>query len=143
MKLPFNTQQILDLINSELKQCKRKIKAIKITKTEDKNLIVDTNRGGKLFVMLYLPHDSVIAIRAIHSIIKKHTGFTYLFNGQPGRNLRELVFNGENGQLHYATKEEYRNHLLTTLNDSLSDEDKDVYISRRMKGLEKFNPNFA
>ncbi|WP_199438571.1 hypothetical protein [Vibrio owensii] len=143
MKLPFDSQKILEVINGELEKAGSRLKAMSYTHYEHDKLLVKSNRGGTMLVMLYMPHESVVAIRAIHSIVRKNQPFAFMFNGQPTRNLKALVLNFEDGEFHYASKDDYCNHLRLHLSDRLSENDKTQYITRRVESLARYNPNFA
>ncbi|MGP8306733.1 hypothetical protein [Vibrio sp. YIC-376] len=95
--------------------------------------MVTTSRGTKLFVQFYTPYIDVITLRAIHRIKGKWLGYSYQLNGQGSRNLSTLLFNGETGNIRWATVEEYRQSIRCNMTH-LSDDEFEKYFVMRTAG---------
>ncbi len=102
----FTKEQLLSIINEELIASGSRIKATEIMKVDGHDYIIaKTNRNARLVIQPVCIYPRyTIGIRAIHRLINKHASFSYMPNGQEGRNLHCVVFNGESGKT-YDVKE--------------------------------------
>lgn len=103
----FSEEQLIFIINEELRAAGNRARVCKIEKIEGHSfLIAKTTRNAKLVIqpVCIYPRYSM-GIRAIHRIVDKHKSFSYLPNGQGGRNLHNLLFNGENGDVYNVWKQ--------------------------------------
>ena len=96
----FNHDQLLDIVNHELRINKKRIRAELVSKIYGNDYVLMTTQNGKILVVQPVTIFSglTIGIRAIHQLRDKRSRFTFLFNGTSGKNLNTLVFNGEEGQ---------------------------------------------
>lgn len=102
----FEKDEIVEIINKELKKSGRRVKASAIIKTYGFDYtLVKTSRNARLVVQFVCHYETdKISVRAIHRIKDKFRPFRYLFNGQGGPNLDTLIFNGEQGEVYTAEK---------------------------------------
>lgn len=96
----FNESQLLDIVNHELRINKKRIRAESVSKIQGNDYALMTTQNGNTLVVqpVTIFGGLTIGIRAIHQLRDKKARFTYLFNGQGGKNLNTLIFNGEEGQ---------------------------------------------
>jgi len=102
----FTEQDLINFVNSELKRLKSRISVTSITATKD-GFVFKSNRNADIFVMFGSFSPSVLFIRSINRIQNKKKRFTYLFNGQAGKNLDPIAFFGEQGERLYAEYDQY------------------------------------
>jgi len=99
----FTQEDIIKHANSELASAGSKTQIKSIKALEGSIVTAITERGGLLALILCsLSTHSVLAFRGIHKVVNKSNRWTYLINGQAGKNLSTILFNGENGQRYYA-----------------------------------------
>lgn len=109
--LSFTQADIINAVNGALKQGGSKIKVVAVTKALDNLVHLKTQRGAMLVAILGSFSPSMMFVRGVHRIIKKSEPYTYLFNGQGGRNLECVAFCGESGAVSYADQDTYRTWL--------------------------------
>lgn len=95
----FSDNKLIEIINSELVVANSKTRVASIeSKYGHDYIVAKTNRGATLIVQpVTIFNRGTIGIRAIHRKIDKRKSFTYLFNGDAGKNLETIVKNGEEG----------------------------------------------
>lgn len=101
----FSNEQLLSIIQEELSSIGSRIKVVEISKIDGHSYIIaKTSRGSNLVVQPVCIYPRyTIGIRAIHRIVNRRSGFSYMPNGQGGRNLDNILFNGEEGKT-YSTE---------------------------------------
>ncbi|MGR5347228.1 hypothetical protein [Vibrio mediterranei] len=140
----FSNERLIELVNARLTECGYKTKVQSVLTSDTHSAQFKTTRDGRLFVQFYRPHETAIAIRAIHRIKCKYRRFTFLFNGQGGTNLDTLVLDGESGEgMVWADRGEYFNHVKLLRPDLKTDKEVESCFLKRIRGFEKCNPHFA
>jgi len=112
--LAFTETQIVDAINKELRDSSSKIHVVSIHSLETLECyaVCETSRGTKLVVKFNTRFGyATIGIKSISKVKNKNRGWTMLFNGQPGKNLSSLVYNGEEGQLHTSSVSNLKKYM--------------------------------
>jgi hypothetical protein len=130
----FTEEDIICAVNESLQLAGSKVRAVSMIKSKD-NILLKTSRGAQLFILLGSFHPSSFFVRGIHRIRNKHSRFTYLFNGQGGKNLDALVFSGESGKVYYASAEKFTAYLKSNLPHA-----KPEMIEERLSWEAKNNP---
>lgn len=136
----FSKDAILKAVNAELKVSGSRTKAAYVQKVGgdlNNQVLLKTTRGATLVAKLWCPGNAytVMGIRGIHRLIKPSQNYTVMFNGQAGKNLSPLVFNGENGTLYYAGKKDCEE-----LMKSITPDIKPEWIQERLQWEAKANP---
>lgn len=100
----FSDQELIDIVNQELKSNNLKTRVASIKKRHGHDFILAySDRNAYLVIQPCCIYPrGTIAIRAVHRITNRSLNFTFLFNGQGGKNLTTLLFNGEEGSLYQA-----------------------------------------
>lgn len=113
--MAFTQDDIVNAVNNALRQAGSKIKAVAVTKASDNLVHLKTQRGATLVAILGSFSPSMMFVRGVHRMVKKFEPYTYLFNGQAGRNLECVAFCGESGTVSYADQSTYRDWLISQL----------------------------
>lgn len=111
----FTKQNVIHAVNHELARAGSKTKAESIKSIYDNVYTFSTTRGALIVAILYYNDLYHMGIRGIHKIKNKQKNFTYLFNGQPGKNLEQIAFNGEMGTFFLAPLNQYKQYLVNVL----------------------------
>jgi hypothetical protein len=107
----FTADEIISRVNDTLATQGSRIRAKSLLRNEYNQIILKTTRGAQLFVLLGRFSQSTFFIRAIHRIKDKFKNYTYLPNGQCGKNLDTIVFLGESGIVYNADTQTYKAYL--------------------------------
>ena len=101
----FSNSKLINIINSELQTFGSKIRVKEILKIDGHSYIIaKTTRNAQLVIQPVCMYPRFnMGIRAIHRIKNKNQRFTYLPNGQGGKNLDTILSNGEQGKI-YTTE---------------------------------------
>lgn len=131
----FTSKDIINAVNQSLLAGGCKVKAVAVLKSNSNIITLTTNRGAQLVAILGSFSQSSFFIRGIHRICDKSRPYTYLFNGQSGKNIDTLIFTGESGQVFYATEDAYRLYVKEILKIQSSEK-----IKERVLWEAKTNP---
>jgi len=131
----FQENQILDAVNQSLKAQGSKVSAKSFVGIDSNIAQLTTARGACVIAILGSFSPSMFFVRGVHRVIDKSREYTYLFNGQAGKNLQPLAHQGEGGKVHYSDIVQYTNWL----SSSLPHASKDV-IAERVTWEAKKNP---
>jgi len=94
-KSPDPIQQLLNEVNDVLRRANSRVKAQSIRWFDHDVAIFETARGGRLAAPLCWFDGNKIGIRSLLKVRNKWERWTYLYNGQAGKNTEEIVFFGE------------------------------------------------
>lgn len=129
----FTAEQVLDIVNKELETTSLRIRAVSLVKHFDGTCCVFKTNTKKRLMVQFVTFGGLaqVRVRAIHRIKNTFAGYTYLPNGQGGRNLETLIFNGEQGESYTVTEAEFR----TFLKESFCPNADSDYVENRV-GME-------
>jgi hypothetical protein len=137
----FPKEKIIEHANAELAASGSKIKVVDINKVKENVATAVTNRGGLLvLIMVSYSSLSIMGFRAIHRINNKRNSYSFLFNGQPCRNLTQLVFNGESGTRYYASASDTSSFFKEMYSQIKEESERLVQVNRRVSWEAKNNP---
>lgn len=130
----FTQEDIVHAINESLQSARSRIKVTSFIRINDNVAQLRTSRGATLIAILGSFSPSTFFIRGLHRIRRRFEPFTYLFNGQAGKNLDSIAFFGENGKIFHSSKEAYENWLKEDMGF------REEVIERRIKDEAECNP---
>lgn len=92
---PDPIQQLLDTVNDVLQRAGNRIRVRSLGWFDHDIAIFKTARDGRLAAPLCWFDGDKIGIRSLLQVRNKWERWTYLYNGQAGKNTSEVVFFGE------------------------------------------------
>uniref|UniRef100_UPI003CC69A71 hypothetical protein n=1 Tax=Vibrio harveyi group TaxID=717610 RepID=UPI003CC69A71 len=127
----FSAEQVLNIVNSELETTNLRVRAVSLVKHFDGTCCVFRTNTKKRLLVQFVTFGglSQVRVRAIHRIKNTFASYSYLPNGQGGRNLETLIFNGEQGDAYSVTEAEFR----TFLKESFCPTADTDYVEKRVE----------
>ncbi|MGR5448521.1 hypothetical protein ACP3V3_01810 [Vibrio sp. PNB22_3_1] len=131
----FTDQEKLVLINELLAKQGSRCKVVKYQDEDSFLGHATTNRGAILVVQWVTGELHRLSIRAIHRIKDKRRNYATLFNGQAGRNLETLVFQGQEGEYLTLDKSRMERFFFESVIEHMPERAASEYASRRVHML--------
>ncbi|ARN69456.1 hypothetical protein VB319_19570 [Vibrio parahaemolyticus] len=127
----FTEKRLIEVVNQELATTRLRVRVTSIVKSDGFKCVFKTNTKKHLMVQ-FAPFNSWVRIqvRAIHRIRDSFKPYTYMFNGQGGKNLETLMCNGEEGQAYQLSEDEVRKYFSETLPQPANHEKVELNVKR-------------
>lgn len=130
----FTEEALIKIINEELDKTRFRVRVKSIISVDDFNCLFDTNTDKKILVQfVFRGGDAQIRVRAIHRIKNQRKPYTYLFNGQGGKNLETLIYNGEEGKCYSVSRKQLNSYFLFKYGNQLTNEQLDKLSESAME----------
>ena len=103
---PFEKIDYINAVNKELKAAGKRMQVASITTATASIIEFKTTKGAKIVAIIGCFHVGTFFIRGILKVTNPRKAYTYMFNGQDGKNTKSITHSGEEGEVMYATKEQ-------------------------------------
>lgn len=122
----FTKEDLIKIVNDELANTRFRVRVTAINNFDDFNCLFDTNTDKKILVQFVCRGGAAkIRVRAIHRIKNHRKPYTYLFNGQGGKNLETLIYNGEEGKCYSVSRNQLNSYFSFKYGNQVSKEQLD------------------